>query len=147
MSLTELQYEECKQAFTDLKEEAFNLNHYQLAEITDIKNPLQWREFLLDARTVDYISSEMSLIRNAAINYMVQNAPGSNSVGQSQLINALQKIDETSTEKKGPAFIYCFVPLNEAQKMAPNVREIKPEGEKIKEGEFVLTIDDPEDND
>lgn len=142
MTLTPLQYENCKKEFLALKEEAFNMNHYQLAEVTNVKDPLQWREFLMDPKTMDYITSEMAIIRNAAINYMVQRAPDSNSVGQSQLINALQKIDETSTKKEGPVFIYCFVPLNEAQKEAPNVREIKPDVTKEKDGSFTLTLQD-----
>lgn len=142
MELTDLQYKNCQEEFMQLKEEAFNLNHYQLAEITKIKDPLQWRAFLLDSRTAEYVSSEMTLIRNAAINKMVQKAPNSNSVGQSQLINALQKIEETASKKEGPAFIYCFVPLNEAQKKAPNVREIKPNVHKEEDGTFVLEINE-----
>lgn len=138
--LTELQYKNCKEAFVKLKEEAFNLNHYQLAEMTEINDPLLWREFLMDSRTIEYVSSEMMLIRNAAINYMVQKAPNSNSVGQSQLINALQKIEETASKKEGPAFIYCFVPLNEAQNNAPNVREYHLDDVK-KENDDTFTLE------
>lgn len=142
MKITPLQFEECKSEFTKLKEEAFNLNHYQLAEITNVKDPLIWREFLMDPKTIDYVTSEMTLIRNAAINQMVQHAPNSNSVGQSQLINALAKIEETSNKKDGATFIYCFVPLNEAQKKAPNVREIKPNVTKEEDGTFTLELEE-----
>lgn len=144
MNLTDIQYQECKKAFVALKEEAFNLNHYQLAEITNIKDPLMWREFLMDPKTIEYVSSEMALIRNAAINQMVQKAPNSNSVGQSQLINALQKIEESNTKKEGPAFIYCFVPLNEAQNEAPNVRELHTNITQEEDGTFVMELESDE---
>ena len=139
MSLQEYQFERCWKVFIGLKEDGLHYSHYQLAEYTDIKDPLIWREFLLDPRTADYISSEMNLIRSAAINYMVQNAPDSNSVGQSQLINALQKIDEQSTKKDGPVFIYSYVPLNNDQIGAENIRQLSSPGvKKIGENTYVL---------
>ena len=141
MILTNKEYEECYQEFIALGEEALSLNHYQLSEITNIADPLRWRAFLQDPRIIDYISTEMSIIRNAAINQMVQEAPTSRSVGQSQLINALQKIEENSIKKEGPVFIYCYVPLNEEQKHAPNVREINKNDlniEQIEEGVFLI---------
>lgn len=123
--MNEYEYIKYDKAFKELKETALTLNHYQLADITELNNPLGWKEYLKDQRTVEYITSEMQIIRTAAINEMVQNAPDSKSVGQSQLINALQKIDEQSNEKTGPVFIYTFVPLNKEQQEAPNVDFIK----------------------
>ena len=139
MKLTESQYQECWEIFLSLEEEALHLSHYQLAQQTDIRDALQWRAFLIDPRTADYIAQEMQIIRSAAINEMVQKAPNSRSVGQSQLINALQKLDEQASHKEGPVFIYCYVPLNEEQKAAPNVRICNDQGiEKIAEGVFVV---------
>lgn len=119
--ITSEQYKQCWKEFTALGEEGLYLSHYQLAAITTIEDILIWKEFLMDPRTVDYITSEMNIIRSAAINAMVSKAPNSNSVGQSQLINALQKLDEKAVKKDGPAFIYCYVPLNKEQKQAPNI--------------------------
>ena len=124
MQLTKGQYEDCDKLFKELGEEALYLSHYQLAQITVGIDAQTWKEYLMDPRTIDYINSEMAIIRAAAINDMVHKAPNSNSVGQSQLINALQKLDEKSTTKEGPVFIYCYVPLNDEQKEAPNVRRI-----------------------
>jgi hypothetical protein len=124
MQLTKGQFEECDRIFKAIGEEALYLSHYQLAQETNILDPQIWKSYLMDPRTVDYINSEMSIIRTAAINDMVHKAPDSNSVGQSQLINALQKLDEKGARKDGPAFIYCYVPLNDEQKEAPNVRRI-----------------------
>lgn len=128
MILTDEQYTICRREFLKLGQDALYLNHYQLAEQTYEQDPMIWKSFLTDPRTVDYISSEMSIIRNSAINAMVAAAPGSTSVGQSQLINALDKINEKETHKEGPAFIYCYVPLNEEQKEAPNVRKVNADG-------------------
>lgn len=127
MILTKAQYDECWKIFISLKEDGLFLSHYQLAEHTRISDAFVWKEFLMDPRTVDYITSEMNIIRSAAINEMVSKAPNSNSVGQSQLINALQKLDEKSSHKEGPVFIYCYVPLNTEQKQAPNVRTVDTE--------------------
>jgi hypothetical protein len=49
----------------------------------------------------------------------------SRSVGQAQLINAMQKLTENKTTKEGPAFIYCYVPLAETQRKAPNVQIVE----------------------
>lgn len=128
IKLTQEQFEQCKHEFLKLGQEGLYLNHYELAKQTYVTDPMIWKSFLTDPRTVDYISSEMSIIRNSAINSMVAAAPGSTSVGQSQLINALDKINEKETHKEGPAFIYCYVPLNREQKEAPNVRKVNTEG-------------------
>ena len=111
-----------------LGEEGLYMNHYQLAEVTSIEDAWQWKSFLTDPKTADYISTEMDIIRNAAINEMVHKAPKSNSVGQSQLINALGKLDEKASKKEGPVFIYTYVPLNEEQKYAPNIRSLSADG-------------------
>lgn len=137
--LTEFQFNECKRQFTELGERALYLNHYQLAVETHIKDAIIWKIFLTDPRIADYISSEMSLIRNASINEIIHKAPNSKSVGQAQLINALVKIDESAANKNGPVFIYSYVPLNSEQEYAPNValREVK----QIEEPEEEITLD------
>lgn len=128
MQLTAEQYKECNEIFCSLGEEGLYYNHYQLASITAIDNPIIWKDFLTDPKTVDYITTEMNVIRTAAINEAIQKAPNSNSVGLAQLLNTLTKIDEKSTKKDGPAFIYCYVPLNTEQKEAPNIRKVNEYG-------------------
>lgn len=119
--LTKAQFEECKKEFTALGESALYLNHYQLAAQTHITDAIVWKLFLTDPQMADYISSEMSLIRTAAINDIIHKAPNSKSVGQAQLINALNKVEEMAQNKQGPVFIYTYVPLNAEQEFAPNV--------------------------
>lgn len=139
MQLTKAQFEQCKEIFMELKEEALYLSHYQLAEQTEIKDAMVWKAFLMDSQTTDYIATEMNLIRSTSINKMVSEAADSRSVGQSQLITALQKLDEKSTHKDGPVFIYSHVPLNDEQANAPNVRECNSKGVvKLDEGVFMF---------
>ncbi len=141
MKLTKAQFEECWNIFTALGETGLYMNHYQLSECTNINDPIQWKMFLTDPKVVDYISTEMNIIRTAAINDMVHKAPDSNSVGQSQLINALGKLDEKSTKKEGPVFIYSYVPLNDEQKYAPNVRTVNAEGvEQNEDGSWTIEV-------
>ena len=128
IQLTKAQFNKCWEIFLDLGEDGLYMNHYQLAQNTEINDALLWKSFLTDPQTVDYITTEMNIIRNAAINEMVHKAPNSNSVGQSQLINALGKLDERSSKKEGPVFIYTYVPLNDEQKYAPNIRTLTGEG-------------------
>ena len=122
------EYDDLWKAFIKLGKKGLTYNHYDLAKETNIPDILAWKDFLMQAKVADYIRSEMEIIRSAAINEMVQDAAKSRSVGQSQLLNTLQKIDESSTQKTGPAFIYCHVPLSEPQKSAPNVRECDSSG-------------------
>ena len=141
MKLTKAQFEECWNIFVSLGEEGLYMNHYQLAQATKIEDAIQWKMFLTDPQVVDYISTEMNIIRTAAINDMVHKAPDSNSVGQSQLINALGKLDEKATKKEGPVFIYSYVPLNEEQKYAPNIRTVNAEGvEENEDGSWTIDI-------
>ena len=87
----------------------------------------------------------MSLIRTAAINDIIQQAPNSKSVGQAQLINSLIKLEEASSSKEGPTFIYCYVPLNEEQKNAPNVQFVHADGSPLDDGEEIIE-EEPKEN-
>lgn len=144
IGLSKEQYAECRKEFLALEERAIYLNHYQLARETAIEDPQIWKAFLTDPKTVDYIQSEMSLIRSAAINDIIQQAPNSRSVGQAQLINSLLKLEEASSTKEGPAFIYCYVPLNVEQKHASNVQFVDENGNPVEEEVIEKEIKDDE---
>lgn len=140
--LTKEDYQKLWNIFIDLGEQGLYMNHYQLAQECGF-DVLTWKAFLMDPRTVDYCSTEMNVIRAATINYMVSKAGDSNSVGQSQLINALQKLDEKATHKEGPAFIYMYVPLNNEQKKAPNIRKVNEAGIELEEdGTWTMELED-----
>lgn len=113
--------EELKKIFLELGPEAFTLNHYELAELTTVKNPPEWKEFLTDLDISQWIESEITIIQQTELKKLTSNVAKSRSVGQAQLISAMNKIQESGTEKKGPAFIYCYIPLTEEQQAADNV--------------------------
>lgn len=138
LGLTDGQFNDCWEEFHKLEDKALTMNHYQLARNTHIEDPIIWKAFLTDPRVRDHIQSEMDIIINSAISEIVKNAPNSNSVGQAQLVNSLLKVNETTQVKDGPTFIYCYVPLNDEQKFAPNVEEIELEKEEDNE-EWELT--------
>jgi hypothetical protein len=134
-------YEELWEIFISLGKAGLSCSHYDLAAKTKVKNCIEWKDFLINPKTADYIRTEMDIIRGAAINQMIQTSPDSRSVGQSQLLNALQKITDDSGKKEGPTFIYCHVPLNDQQKAAPNIRECNASGI-ILEDNGVYVIDE-----
>lgn len=139
--LTEQQFNDLKKQFLELGQEGLYLSHYDLAQETFCNDPQLWKMFLIDPRIADYIDSEMAIVRNATINKMVSKAADSNSVGQSQLLNTLGKLAESSSKKEGPAFIYCYVPLNQEQKYAPNVRKVNAEGIEVNEdGTYTMEV-------
>ena len=53
---------------------------------------------------------------------MVKGVSDSRSVGQAQLMTTLQKLDEKSTSKEGPIFVYCYIPLSSEQAQAENIQ-------------------------
>lgn len=111
--------------FKEQGEEAITWNHYELAERTEEHNPEIWKTFLMDPTIAAWIQSELNIIQNTELKKMVKGASSTRSVGQAQLINAFSKLNETSGTKEGPVFIYSHVPLNNQQKHAPDVRELK----------------------
>lgn len=121
MILTEEQINKLLEQFNELGQKALGMNHYELAEETEEHDAVIWRNFLMEPKVVDMIRSEMDVIRNTQLNKLVQEAAQSRSVGQSQFMNALLKMDEIGAKKEGPTFVYCYVPLSNEQINAPNV--------------------------
>lgn len=94
-----------------------------------------WKEFLLLPEVQDWMQSEMAVIQNAELQNMAKNASESRSTGQAQLMSALQKLNEKTATKEGPAFIYCYVPVNSEQEQADNVVMLDKDPFKINEME------------
>ena len=100
------------------------MNHYELAMKTTITDHEQWRQFLLEQDVRNYIQTEIEILRTTEFNKMIKNV-GDNqrSVGQAQLMSALDKIKQDSNHKEGPVFVYTYVPLSSEQAQAENVQE------------------------
>lgn len=111
--------------YRSLAPESFKMHHYDLAEITNIKDPVVWKEFLMEPDIQQWKQEELSVINDAELQKLLTDINESNSVGKAQIINALQKVlDGKKEDKKGPAFIYCYIPPNEQQEKAENVIKI-----------------------
>ena len=111
------------QTFKKYKEDAIVMNHYDFAEKTDYTED-EWLDFLSETDVKDYIDKQLKVIQQAELSKMIKDVASSNSVGQAQLMNALQRLSENKTEKKeGPIFIYTYVPLTDAQQEAENIKE------------------------
>ena len=139
--LNKTQKEKLWEIFKELGEEAIGSNQYELAELclnldSNLIDPKYlaseyWSAFLKEPDVIKYRSSEMQILKESALIKMVANSSDSRSVAQSQLINALQKIESDTDNDKGPAFIYCYVPLTSAQKHAPTATELDAQLRKL----------------
>lgn len=109
--------------FKTLGRKALTMNHYDFAEVTDIDDPQEWKEFLQIEPIAEYITEEFNAIQDSELRKLILDINNSSSVGKAQLINALQKQlkENAGSEKSGPAFIYTYVPLNPEEQHADNV--------------------------
>ena len=117
---------ECQAEFNKLApEKSIYMTHYELANSTAIKSASAWKAFLMEPRVSDWVASELEMLRQSQLRKVISNAGNeSRSVGAAQMINALAKVSETTQQKEGNIFIYCYTPLNERERTAPNTIEI-----------------------
>lgn len=116
--------EQLFEAFKRLGADALALNHYELAEVTQIATPATWKLFLIDPEVSAYIKQESDILLQTELRKLSKNASDSRSVGQAQLINALGKISEDTSTKEGPIFIYTYIPLTTEQEQADNIKKL-----------------------
>ena len=109
--------------FKTLGRKALTMNHYNFAEVTSVNDPQEWKEFLQIPPVSEYITEEFNAIQDSELRKLIMNISDSSSVGKAQLINAMQKQlkENENNGKTGPAFIYCYVPLNDEEINADNV--------------------------
>lgn len=100
--------------------DALFMTHYQLSSMTSY-TPIQWKEFITDPRVSAFISEEMELLKKAKVASMLRDSDRSKNVGQAQLLNTLLNQTKGMDKKEGPAFVYCWVPLNSNEQHATNV--------------------------
>jgi len=105
-----------------LGQEAFTLNHYDFAEKTAEPDEEIWKEFLAIPEIMEWRNAEFQIISDTELRKTIHGINTSKSVGQSQLIGALSKINEVSVQKTGPAFVYCYTPLNSEEAQAPDIK-------------------------
>lgn len=123
--MDEKQKAELWEAFKALEQKAIAMNHYDLARITHIKDVQLWKKFLTDPEVSSYIDQEAQILTQTELRKLTSDVSDSRSVGQAQLINAINKLNDTKLTKEGPIFIYTYVPLSSSQKQADNVVQLK----------------------
>lgn len=116
-------FEQMLQEFQSLGRKALTMNHYDFAEISEIDDPQIWKTFLQHPSVSEYINEEFNAIQDSELRKLIMNISDSSSVGKAQLINAMQKQlkEHADDNKTGPAYIYCYVPLNSEEQSADNV--------------------------
>lgn len=115
--------EELWKIYKGLGQDGLTLNHYDLAKFTNM-DPEIWKEFLSMKDVSDWRETEFAIINDSELKKLTKNISKSHSVGQAQIVNAMSKLTEGNGGKTGPAFIYCYVPLNVEQQGAPNVQQL-----------------------
>ncbi len=118
----EKKFKEMQKEWNDIPDALF-MTHYELSAITSF-DALSWRKFLTHPAVVDYFNEEMAVIQQTKLRTLINEADvNSKSTGLPQLINAIAgQLDRQTIHKEGPVFIYTYVPLNEQEKQAQNVR-------------------------
>lgn len=120
----EIELQQMQEAFNDIGTEAFYMTHHQLSAATEF-NSMDWRTFLTDPRVQDFLKGELALMQQSSIMKMMKDIDQSKSTGQAQLLNTLINQSMQSNKKEGPVFIYSYIPLNEEEQHAPNVRSLE----------------------
>ena len=122
--MTTEEYEACWEQMKTFAPKSVSWSHYDLARETDINDIELWKEFLFKRDVVDWLTEERTLLQSSELAKLSTDVSKSRSVGQAQLISAMQRIDNANKEEtaSGPAYIYTYIPLNTEQEHAPNVQ-------------------------
>ena len=122
--ITEKEINDCWTILKQFAPKSISWNHYDFAIETEITNVELWKAFLLNADVREWLDEERALMQGTELAKLTQNVSGSRSVGQAQLISAMNRLNDANKDDAatGPAFIYCYVPLTIDQQHAPNVQ-------------------------
>lgn len=111
----------------DLGQNPYIMNHHELAKYTSdyMYTSEDWKEFLTHPLVIQELELELSILRRNKIHELTESLDSkTKSTGQAQLLTSMMKAqaDNLDSKDSGPIFIYSFVPLNNEEKNAPNVR-------------------------
>ena len=125
-NLNEETKEDCWSLLKAFAPDSISWNHYDLALNTKINDSDIWKTFLLLPEVMEWLEGERAILQRYELAKLTNNVSNSRSVGQAQLINAVDKINAQNLNKanSGPIFIYTYIPLNAEQKAAPNTFEL-----------------------
>ena len=129
----DLKFRDMEKVFIEQYEKnknAIAMDHYEIWNaVGQLFLPADWKEFRMDIRVDSWYETEMRLaIKAGAIKTLQRIAKeGNKSTADVQALNQfLAQIDKTKNEAIGDKiFVYGFIPLNESEANAPNVRIIE----------------------
>jgi hypothetical protein len=115
----------CQAVFNQLDpEKRLFMTHYELAKQTNIDDSQIWKKFLTDGRVSQWLDQELNLYKNVTLRKMIQGATSNDrSIGAAQMINAITKTIDDTSQKEGATFIYSYVPPNPREVGIPNLRQ------------------------
>lgn len=115
---------ECWETLQNYAPDSIVMNHYDLAIETPIGDVETWKQFLKEPDVVDWLTEERKILQQTELAKLSTNIANSQSVGKAQLLTSMMKVNEANKtlNTDGPTFIYTYIPLNEQQMQAPNVR-------------------------
>lgn len=122
MILTNDMIDEMWIRFKEIGQQSLSMSHYELHAADESFSSEMWKDFLMLPDVSDWVNSELAVLQTSELNKLIQNVSKSNSVGRAQLITAINKMQGMSGNREGPVFIYTYVPLDDQQEHAPNVR-------------------------
>ncbi len=118
--------------FNAYGKEVFTMSHWDLAKVSEFTAD-EWREFLTDPAVTKYIRDEMNALSEVESRKIIMDiSKNSRSTGTAQTLMALDKSRGGSDKKDGPVFIYMYVPLNEREAHADNVKELDTDPFRVK---------------
>lgn len=126
IKLTEEQITKCWETVYSAAPKSIAWNHYEFFKETGEFSVDVWRTFLTLPAVEEWFEQERNLLQSTELAKLTTNLK-TNSVGQAQLISAYTRFqnDTKQNTNTGPIFIYSYVPLNQEQRHAPNVQELK----------------------
>lgn len=114
-------FNEMLELFNEMGQDAFYKTHYDLGDETEYSSNL-WRTFLSDQEVAEYIDNELNIVQGVELRTILRGISAKKGgVATAQLITALTKLDVGAPKKKGPIFVYNYIPVNEKEVNAPNV--------------------------
>lgn len=125
--LSEIQLEFNKMLVTQYPE-MLNWNHYEFWQNTGKSfTPEDWKQFRLHPRVDEWYNEEILLIAKQKQIKLLSTAGDRTSVADSQALNQVSSYLERNKQDniENTIMVYCFVPLNENEEKAKNVKIIK----------------------
>lgn len=117
----ELLMQQMQESFNKI-DGAIYKDHYELSSETEF-SALSWKNFLTHPKVTDWLIKEMNLIQQSKLRLLIRDIDSNTkSTGLPQLINVLSGLDNKKKKDDGPIFIYTYIPPNDQEKHAKNVK-------------------------